>query len=313
MKKLNKRECILWITIIVLIGVVFYNGRKIDDLKQQMYSMENRWMNELSLVENSVLISVKKQLQEQASLISDIQYEIGDLDAVTGKVSVFVSALLKTYAGDTRVSLTIRGEEIVLEKNEDRFEAVIPVDLFCGSDEQLMLKVITAEKESVEYLEQISIGNLWREVLPSIQVNSTHSNLTYREEMLVSANGEGTLKVSNNGPGANFTSYEIQTKVNGEIIFRQDITQEVISSNQFMKDGSFPLSYYFELEGEKREEVSINLVAVDSLGYRHEQVIRYYRERPSGVPDMQAPYEGECIYDSQGYLRYGAKYAGYYD
>ncbi len=303
MKKLNKRECLLWITIIILIGVVIYNGRKINDLEQQMFSMENRWMREISLVENSVLLSVKNQMQEQASLLTDIKYDFGELDVVSGQVPLHISILLKNNVKDMQLTLTFCREDIIMTANGNRFEAEVLVNLFLTGDARLLLTVKAEGEEKTEYLDNIYLGELWRQYLPTIRREGGTSSVTLQEDALIKAASEGNLCVDSVDPSITFTDYEIQTKVNGTVVDVQNITNDMAASEQFALTSTYPYVHETELSAALTDEISICLSAVDSLGYRHEYILYHYH-RQSGQ-SVQAIYDGLCIYDSQGNLRYG--------
>ena len=316
MKNPNNREMWLWVVIGVLLFLLIRCNMKIDDLKYELNAMDREWSRELIYNYDSLVMRteslIEEKLAQEASLISDINYEIGELNVASGKVPMFLSVLLKTYSEDKTVTMSIWGEEVILQKQGERFEATILLDLFHTEDDRLLLKIIEGEERSFEYLTQIDIANLWKNYIPSLRASSNRASIGFPENGTPTARVNGYFDVISSSPNVKFISFLIQTTVNDEIVATLDITKDVLSSDKYQNEKSYDFSYESEIQATMEDTIVISIIAVDSLGFRHEFDVHDYGVDHTGASGIDR-YRNERIYDPQGYLRHGGKYVGWHD
>ena len=103
--------------------------------------------------------------------------------------------------------------------------------------------------------------------------------------------------------GISFTKISVVARVNGKEILREDITQEVMASDSFQKNGEYASVFELYPEGTLGDEIVMYVEAIDEYGFVHECALVHHRHKSDGATKWYG-YD-ESIYDLQGYLRFG--------
>ena len=170
------------ILLIVLCVVAILSFMRIGDLEDQIRRLENHINNmDVSLRNDmSKLVSnVEHVLEQEASIVSDAQYEVGELNVETLTIPVKVSVTPKHQQEGTTVALQLADGKII---ELIRSGAVYTATLDMGIEEELerpQAIITTNGLQSVQvlewYLEPMDYVKLYAEIhTPRIQVNPTY-------------------------------------------------------------------------------------------------------------------------------------------
>jgi len=176
------RKAIPMILLIVLCVVTILSFLRIGDLEDQIRRLENdinsmdvSLRNDMS----NLVGNVEHVLEQEASIISDAQYEVGSLNVESLTIPVTVSVTPKYQQEGTVVALQLENGEIV---DLTRSGAVYTATLDVAIEDELnrpQAIITTDGLQSVQtlewYLEPLDYVKLYAEIhTPRIQVNPTY-------------------------------------------------------------------------------------------------------------------------------------------
>lgn len=251
---------------------------------------------------SSIYNNVDAQMKQQASLISGVNFSIGDPSEDMKTVELLLTVVPKSISDDMQISVTVDGVTAPLEQNGSEFTGTIDVGLFVDYNQWPLLSIKTAEGTKTEYIDTIDISYLFTRHLPSLYADMSggHGKLS-----------DGTLSVDlgftvESKPAygyapITFTSFTLIEEVNGKEVSRQDITDEVRKSGE-----SYNTRYVRNFKVTYGDVLKVYVIAEDSLGYIHKTLAHYWLESEDGA-QAEAVFGGEMIYDKDGNLLYGDK------
>ena len=303
-KQFNWKKLII-VVMAVLLVVSFF---KIAELSNKIDSLitENSRLNAdiqgLNSSINSIYDNVDKQLKKQASLISGVDFSIGNPSEDMKTVELSLTVVPKAISEDMQVSVTVDGVTAPLERSGSEFTGTIDVGLFVDYNQWPLLSIKSAGETKTEYLEDIDVFYMFSRHLPSLYADMSGGNGKL---------SDGTLSVDlgfsieskpayGNAP-ITFTSFTLIEEVNAKEINRQDITDEVRKSGE-----SYNTRYVKNFKVTYGDELKVYVIAEDSLGYIHKTLAHYWLESEDGS-SAEAVFGGEMIYDKDGNLLYGDK------
>lgn len=289
----------------ILLAVSLY---KIALLSDEIDSLKSRNSNLTGDIEvlrdeiNSIYDNVDKQLKKQASLISGVDFSIGNPSEDMKTVELSLTVVPKAISDDMQVSVTVDGVTAPLERNGSEFTGTIDVGLFVDYNQWPLLSIKSAGETKTEYLEDVDVSNMFSRHLPSLYADMSGGSGKL---------SDGTLSVDlgfsieskpayGNAP-ITFTSFTLIEEVNGKEISKQDITDEVRKSGE-----SYNTRYVKNFKVTYGDELKVYVIAEDSLGYIHKTLAHYWLESEDGS-SAEAVFGGEMIYDKDGNLLYGDK------
>ena len=249
---------------------------------------------------HSIYDNVDRQLKEQSSLISGVDYALGDPGEDKKTVELSLTVVPKSITEDMELSVTVGGMTAPLERNDSAFTGTIDVGLFVDYDQKPLLSIQSADGIATEYLEDIDIAYLFSLYLPSLYVDMTHTGREF-------ANGKFSLnmdfsiesKPAYDHAPVTFVNYTLLEEVNGLEIGRKDITADVRNAGE-----SYLSQYDKTFDAALGDELAVYVVAEDSLGYIHKVLAHYWVESENGEV-AETIYGGEWIYSKDGSLLYG--------
>ena len=120
--------CFIWINTLT---------SEINRLSDSLHSQHQILMGQVESIYNNV----ENMLQEEASLLSNVTAEHGELNVDDHTIDVTVSLVPKLISDDMKVQLSINGRTTELSRNGSTFTGMIPVNIY-NKDEQLLILVI---------------------------------------------------------------------------------------------------------------------------------------------------------------------------
>ena len=305
----NKKQFNWKMFIIALMAILLaFSLYKIATLSDEIDHLKSRNSNLTGDIQvlreeiNSIYDNVDKQLKKQASLISGVDFSIGNPSADMKTVELSLMVVPKSISDDMQVSVTVDGNTALLERNGNGFTGTIDVGLFVDYNQWPLLSIVSAGETKTEYLENVDISYMFSRHLPSLYADMSGGSGKFSDGTLSVDLGftVETKPASQNAP-VTFTSFTLVEEVNGKEINRQDITDEVRKSGE-----SYNTQYVKNFKVTYGDKLKVYVIAEDSLGYIHKTLAHYWLEREDGS-QAETVFGGEMIYDKDGNLLYGDK------
>lgn len=303
----NKKQFNWKTFIIVLMAILLASSLyKIATLSDEIDHLKSRNTNLTGDIQvlrdeiNSIYDNVDKQLKKQASLISGVDFSIGNPSEDMKTVELSLTVVPKAISDDMQVSVTVDGVTAPLEQKGTEFTGTIDVGLFVDYNQWPLLSIKTADGTKTEYLEDVDISYMFSRHLPSLYADMSGGSGKFSDGTLSVDLGFSveTKPASPNAP-ITFTSFTLIEEVNGKEISRQDITEEVRKSGE-----SYNTQYVKKFKVTYGDKLMVYVIAEDSLGYIHKTLAHYWLEREDGS-QAETVFGGEMIYDKDGNLLYG--------
>ncbi len=302
-KKTTKKWKISFICIIFLGVFLFASLWKIFDLSEYIADMEKNHAYQMENFQNqidSIYNNVDEQMKKEASLLSYINCEYGELDPKTNTVKMTFTAIPKTVTEDTTIFIKIGKDEIELKKNGDKFIGVYDAYAFRTDEEYLipMLTIKNSDKSENEYLEDIETKYLYQRFLGDFINNSSYTttykkvfeNYTNYYEFQIQANFTTHYITADEYP--DYKKLYILTEVNDKILETKDVTYAV---DEY---GFYTDNMTFNYAVNTSDEIRAYAVLMDGYGYYHSICLYDFSFSSSEAFDaLDNLYGTETIYD----------------
>ena len=269
-------------------------NERIDQLQNGMHNQHQQFMNQIE----SIYTNVDQQLKEEASLLSGIDAEYGEINLEDHTIDVTVKLVPKLISEDMKISISINGRNADLTKSGSVFTGTIPVDIY-NMGELMLMSIETATGTQTQYLSEIQVEYLWSERIPSLYYCDVSGQGSFTEGKY-SFDGHIDINCSptDQTPDVRFEKFVLVTERNGTEIDREDITDDVMNYEAYPHGVYWRDEYKMECEAKEGDDVRIYLEATDSLGYLHRMLIHHWKEQNGAM--AEAVDASEYIYDPNG-------------
>ena len=303
-KQFNWKTFII-VLMAVLLAFALYKIATLSDEIDHLKSRNSNLTGDIQILReeiNSIYDNVDKQLKKQASLISGVDFSIGNPSEDMKTVELSLTVVPKLISDDMQISVTVDGVTAPLERNGNEFKGTIDVGLFVDYNQWPLLSIKTADGTKTEYLEDVDVSYMFSRHLPSLYADMSGGSGKFSDGTL-SVDLGFTVETKPASPNAaiTLTSFTLIEEVNGKEISRQDITEEVRKSGE-----SYNTRYVKNFKVTYGDKLKVYVIAEDSLGYIHKTLAHYWLEREDGS-QAETVFGGEMIYDKDGNLLYGDK------
>ena len=277
---------LLKITIIILVVALIFAFVKIHNLELSVRNLQGYMNSSVSMLEdrvNSIYSNVDGFLKEEASLLSSVSGEYGELNLDTHTIDVKVTLIPKLISDDMKVRISINGRNTEMIRSGNFFSGTIGVDIY-NTNEQMLMTIETAEGIQTQYLSEVRTEYLWEERIPSLYYCKLSGNGTFMEGKYT-LTGELDINCSavEQTPNVGFEKFVLVTELNGKEINREDISQDVLNYQSYPHGVYFCDGYTMECEAVAGDELSIYLEATDSLGYLHRMLIHHWKQQSGSM------------------------------
>ena len=301
-KQFNWKTFII-VLMAVLLAFALYKIATLSDEIDHLKSRDSNLTGDIQVLRdeiNSIYDNVDKQLKKQASLISGVDFAIGNPSEDMKTVELSLTVVPKAISDDMQVSVTVDGVTAPLERNGSEFTGTIDVGLFVDYNQWPLLSIKSAGETKTEYLEDVDVSYMFSRHLPSLYADMSGGGGKFTDGSLsVDLGFSIESKPAYGNAPITFTSFTLIEEVNGKEISRQDITDEVRKSGE-----SYNTRYVKNFKVTYGDELKVYVIAEDSLGYIHKTLAHYWLEREDGS-QAETVFGGEMIYDKDGNLLYG--------
>ena len=269
-------------------------NERIDRLQNGMHNQHQQFMNQIE----SIYTNVDRQLKEEASLLSGVDAEYGEINLEDHTIDVTVKLVPKLISEDMKVSISINGRSADLTKSGSVFTGTIPVDIY-NMGELMLMSIETATGTQTQYLSEIQVEYLWSERIPTLYYCDVSGQGNFTEGKY-SFDGHIDINCSptEQTPDVSFEKFVLVTERNGTEIDREDITDDVMNYEAYPHGVYWRDEYKMECEAKEGDDVRIYLEATDSLGYLHRMLIHHWKEQNGAM--AEAVDASEYIYDPNG-------------
>ena len=300
---MNEKKKINLLTILVIVlGIALcFAFVKINDLELRIRNLQGYMNSSVSMLENSVnsiYTNVDQQMKEEASLLSGVEVEYGEINLEDHTIDVTMKLVPKLISDDMRITVSINGRSTELIKNGNAFSGTIPVDIY-SVGEYLLMNIETAAGIQTQFLPEVQTEYLWEGKIPSLYYCDLSGDATFTEGKYTLT---GMLDINCSAveqtPNVTFEKFVLVTELNGKEINREDISQDVLNYQTYPHGVYFRDDYTMECEAVEGDELSIYLEATDSLGYLHRMLIHHWKEQNGAM--AEAVDASEYIYAPDG-------------
>ena len=286
--------CIVIGLLVLSVVQIVMLRNEIDNLK----SVNSRLSSELNQINSnisSIYTNVDKKLKEQASILTGVNYDIGEINDDKETVHVSLKVVPKNLSDDMQLAVKIGDETTAFTRKGNEFTAEFNVGLFIGYEEYPLLTIKTAEGTQSEYLEDVDLSYQFDKYFPTLEARANGSSTTYGDS---SAHINSTYDVSvhqyGNDTDVTFTKITLVETFNGEEIGREDITDKVAEA-----DGSYTQNYVKDIDISDGYDLRLYVIAENSLGYTHETLAGCWMDdRMEAMINVEL--DNEIIYDKDG-------------
>ena len=101
-------------------------SNEISNLNSQISGYQNQ-VNNMRNEINAIYDNVDEKLKKEASLLSSVDYSLGELNTETHMVSVTLKVVPKTLTDDMQLSVKVGSETVALDRNGNKFSAAFSV------------------------------------------------------------------------------------------------------------------------------------------------------------------------------------------
>ena len=296
-KKIKSLQACVVILTIALCACIYKINALESDLKNLDYSWERQNQQIINQVQ-SIYQNVDEKLREEASLLSSVAAEYGDIDLENHTIDVTVKLVPKLISDDLKIQISMNGRKAELSRDGNYFIGTIPVDIY-NVGEQMLMTIDTATGTQTQYLSEIQVEYLWGERIPSLYYSDISGQATFAEGKYT-LNGHININCSPavQTPDVTFESFILVTELNGKEISKEDITSEVLNYEAYPNGVYWYDTYQMECEAVEGDELGIYLEATDSLCYLHRMLLHHWKV--SNGATTEAVNGSEFIYDPNG-------------
>ena len=278
---------------IVLAASLIITIVKLNDISIKLDSMQNNYtaaLNNLQSIINGLYSDVEELIENKASPLTSIEVDFGDLNVENKTVPLTVTVIPKSFDSDTMVNMVIN--DVTYKAEYDAKGAYFVTKDFSLFDYVDTVTVLVSTNIGTQtQVEWLDVGYLYQKMLPVINAEFS-GDVRYTFGNTAVVNGAIIADIIEN-ESVSIKSIKAVTEVNGQIVWSDDVAIEgpLVTFNH-SKSYNVP-----------REEVlSMYLLMEDSLGFVHKYQLMSRMWDSSNQMHIEAMYEGETIYDSDGNL-----------
>lgn len=293
------------VVIIVMAGLLVFCLVKINEMSEEMSNLQNMisgYQNQINGLRNeidSIYNNVNEQLKKEASLLSSVDYTLGELDTETHMIPVTLKVVPKSLTDDMQLSVKVGSETVTFERNGNEFLATFPVNMFIGYDDYPMLNIAAEGTTKTELLESVSLSALYNRYLPNVYAYVTPFDEFKNGKLEIDGNLQFDAKSTAIDSDVSITKVELVTEKNKKEIARVDVSDKVEDDfNHVPVKAAYDAKY--------GDEFCIYVVVEDSLGYTHKVLAYYWHETDEHTSESITAIDGSAIiYDKDGNLMTG--------
>lgn len=299
----NKKKFSWTIAVIIVMAcLMVFCLVKISDLSNEISNLRNtitNYQNQVNYLRNdidSIYDNVDEKLKKEASLLSSIDYTLGELNTETHTVPITLKVVPKNLTDDMQLSVKVGNDTVALERNGNEFSATVAVNMFIVYDDYPMLNIVSGDTTKTEKLEDVDVSRLFTRYLPHIYAHLESSDGLKNGKLTIDGNLIFDEKPVGMNSNVTITKIELLTVKNEQEIDRKDITSNV--TNQ-----TYHIPVNVNYDAKYGDTFCIYVLAEDSLGYTHKTLAYFWNDIDEHTHSAITAIDGSVeIYDKNGNL-----------
>ncbi len=301
-QKVTKKWKIAFICIIVLGFLLGGSLFRISDLSEYISTMEQNHAYEMENFRSqidSIYNNVDEQMKKEASLLSYIDWQYGELNPKNHTVKMTFTAIPKTVTEDTTLFIKIGKDAIELKKNGDKFIGEYDAYAFRTDEDEELIPILTiknGDKSENEFLPEIHTNYLYQRFFGDLVADGSNFDTTLKKvidngnnyyEFQIQANFSIYYVTADEKP--DFKKLYILTEINDQHLETKDVTYAV---DEY---GCYNEHMAFNYNVNSNDNVKAYAVLQDGYGYYHLISLYDYAFDSSGPINFTD--DNEKIYD----------------
>ena len=249
--------------VVLIIGCIRIGKltNEISNLRNQIEYLESHTDTIGSRID-SIYNNVDERLKQEVSLISSVEYEVGEINIETHKADVRFKIVPKNITDEMTISINIGEDSADFSREGNEFTTTLKCGIFLGYGSKPIISIQTVEGIQTEQLEDVSLGSLYEQCLPYVDANMWGGTIEGKDSLKIDGNASVNYKPSSPEEKITLKKIELVTELDGKEIDRKDITSKMkeyeceipIKETYKMKDGKNLVMY---------------VEAVDTAGFIH--------------------------------------------
>ena len=232
---------------------------EISNLRNQIDYLESH-VNTIGNAIDSIYSNIDERLKQEASLISSIEYEVGEINITTHKAEVKFKVVPKNITDEMLISINIGEESAEFSREGNEFTTTLKCGMFLDNGSKPIISIDTATGIQTEQLEDVDLGSLYREYLPYVKADMWGSTTETNTSLTIDGNVSVTYKPSSSEENITLMKIELVTELDGKEIDRKDI-----SSKMEKYDCELPIKETYKMKDGKNLVMYVE--AVDTAGF----------------------------------------------
>ncbi|MBE6913289.1 MAG: hypothetical protein E7473_12285 [Ruminococcaceae bacterium] len=292
---------VLAVVVIVCLSKIDGLNNRIGNLQGEISGLRNQITSQSNNI-NSIYNNVDEMLKKEASILSDVNYSLGELDTETHTIPVTVRVVPKNLTEDMLLSVDIDGDIVEFERNGNEFSATFPVNMFIAYNDFPMLNIKTGNETKTELLESVPLTALYTRYLPNVYTYIPPFDDYENGKLEIDAHLQFDVKPASAESDVTITNVELVTTKNDKEISRTDVTDKILH-----KEGVDTVEPHYTVrasyEAKYGDEIRIIVIAKDSLGYTHKIPAYYWHQIDENTSEAVTAIDNNTeIYDANGVL-----------
>ena len=261
---------------------------EISNLRNQIEYLESHTDTIGSRID-SIYNNVDERLKQETSLMSSVEYEVGEINITTHKADVRFKVVPKNITDEMILSIDMGEDSAGFSREGNEFTTTLKCGIFQDYGSKPIISIQTAEGIQTEQLEDIDLGSLYHEYLPYVDADMSGTTTETNASLTIDGNVSVNYKPSSPEETITLKKIELVTELDGKEIDRKDITSKIEEY-----DCELPIKETYKMKGGKNLVMYVE--AVDTAGYIH-RTSEYSWSREDGMGRYD-----NGIYDKEGNL-----------
>ena len=274
----------VWKVVAVIAVFVMYSSlsSKITNLQNELDNTRNNLMDQIHVLQYE-LHEMQEAAKKEASLISEVTYDFGEINPEEHTTEMIFSVVPKSYSAETEMFLNYRGKTITLTNNgAGIFTGSTVLPMFEEYYENSLISVTENGVTKTEVWEDLPQDSLQYYCLPTFHTMYCSTGFEKGKDS-VRVNIELQMMTKGDGYLEQFRESTLYVKKDNSIIDEMPLENEVITL-----DKSYP--------AKDGNNFDFYIRATDQYGYIHEQYVTGWsmseeRAADVGYVEMAYPFQ----------------------
>jgi len=214
--------------VVLIIGCIKITKltNEISNLRNQIDYLESH-VNTIGGSIDSIYNNVDERLKQEASLISSVEYEVGEINIETHEAEVKFKVVPKSITDEMLLSVSMGEDSVGFSREGNEFTTILKCGIFLDHGSKPIISIQTAEGIQTEQLEDVKLGSLYREFLPYVDAEMSGTTTETNASLTIDGNVSVNCKPSSPEETITLKKIEVVTELDGKEIERKDITSEM--------------------------------------------------------------------------------------